>query len=350
MGGGFEDNIQFVNGAGIQTVFYGAGINAGKQWRTRKQVIDASATGGLVQYPQLTALNQKTYDLGGGVVHNFSRFTSASVRGQYSRFYTNLSIGGTGPGVQTGRLIQAGSRAVNGSFRTQFRRGLTARMDGGIQQVSSSSPGIGAGQFINAGVTVSGQLNRETTLSGTGTYQISELGPVTVNLPVASLSIEHRRRSGLYARLSGGATVGPIPGISLLERLFGGLTTGYAGRWGEVTVDAQRSIGQQFGLDSTGLQEINNVGATLSKNFTRKFTASVGSSYGGFGGVLPGAIFSRQLSYSGDARYQFNRAMIATVRGVLRQQRGVFNVNSTQVNAGFTVGWSQSRRAEPAAP
>ena len=347
---GFEDDLQFVNGAGVQAASYGVGANAAKLWRSRKDVLDGSISGGLVQYPQQRVLNQKAYEVGGGVVHNFSRFTSALVRGQLSSSFINRSLGGGGPGVLLGTLIEARSRSATAAVQRQFRRSMTASLTGSIQQVSSGTPGFGTGQFSSAGVTVGGQLNRETTLGAAANFQFSRLAGVSVNLPVVSASLEHRRRSGLNARVSAGAAVGSGLDVPAVSRLFGSVTGGFAGRWGEVSAEAQRTIGQQFGLDSTSLQAINSASVSLSKPFTRQLSAGVSAGIGAFGGIGPGGIDSRQTNYSANTRYLINRAMTVSLRGVLLQQRGVFNLNSKVVTAAFSYGWSQSRRAEPAAP
>jgi hypothetical protein len=340
MSSGFEDGLQFVNGARVQTVSYGAGVNAAKLWRLRKDAIDASAAGGIVQYPEQPFLNQKTYEFGGGVVHTFSRFTSATVRAQASSSFINRSVGLSGTGVLLGQLIEARSQSLSASYQTQFRRSLTASMNGSIQRINTGTPGFEGGQFSSLGVAVGGQLNRETTLGAAASYTLSQLAGVGANLPVVSASLDHRRRSGLNARVSGGAAVGPGLDVPFLSRLFGSVTGGLAGRWGEVSVEAQRTIGQQFGLDSTSLQEIN---------FEKKESAATTAGLGGFGGVQAGGVSSRQTSYSASTRYLLSRSMTVALRGFIQQQTGAFDVTSKVASLNFSYGWSQSRRAEPAA-
>jgi hypothetical protein len=345
---GAEDDLQFLNGAGVQAVSYGVGANAAKLIRLRKNILDGSVSGSLVQYPQQQLLNQRNYDVGAGVVHTFSRFSSATLRGQMSSAFINRLVGGTGPGVFTGQLIEAKSRSLTGTYQRQLRRSIVAGVNGGIQRVSTGTPGFGTGQFSSAGVSITGQLNRETELGAGATFNFSQLDTTGASLPVVTGTIAHRRRSGLNARASVGAAVGPSIEVPLLSRLYGSVSGGYGGRWGEVSVEAQRTIGQQFGAGTTTLQEVISASISASKNFTRQLSAGASAGLGGFGGVETGSegVNSRQTDYSGNAAYRFSRSMSLTVRGVYRRQRGVFNVDSRFVNASFAYGWSQSRRAE----
>lgn len=349
-GSGYEDGLQLVNGVGIKAVSLGVGGSGNKLWRSRKNTIDGSVSGGLVRYPQLPVLDQKNYSFSAGLAHNFTRYTGAQLRGQLSSQFINTSLGVGGPGIQLGRLLQVRSRTVTGAFQTQIRRSIVASVNGSIQQVNGGTAGFGTGQFSSAGASVVGQLNRETTLGVAATFQFSQIVGIGANLPVVAATLAHRRRSGLHAQVSAGAAVGPGLDIPLISRLFGSGNVGFAGRWGEVTVEAQRSIGQQFGIDSTSLQQINGAGIVLSKSFTRSFTAGVGAGIGGFSGLEAGGVSSRLAGYTANGRYQLNRAMAFSVQGAIRQQTGAFNVDSKVVSASFTYGWSQSRRADPAPP
>ncbi len=346
--GGWEEGLQFIDNRPAQANFVGASGNAAKLWQTRRDRIEASASGSVTRYPTLPTLDRLNYDFNTGILHSFSRSTTVQLGVGTGSIATSqaLTPSGTG-GPALFQLVQARTNSGLAAFRTQFGRRISAEVSASGQDIRTETAGVLGGQFATATASLAGQLSRTLTLSLIASTQYSKIDTNEFNLPRGGAALSYRNRSGLIAVIAAGAVSTPgsvqVPLASRLS-MVGNLAVPF--RKFQFAANAQREVGQVFGL-AAGLLVAQTVGGGVTTRMTRSLTLDGAYSIGTQDPVGTPEPTSRIESISTGANYVISRGAVVTFSAFARRFTALpQQIVSRGVTTGFAYRWSQQRRSQ----
>ncbi len=350
-GGGWDQNVQFLDGVGINATSLNARAEGARLWQGRRNRVEAVLGGGLVRFPQNSALDQRSFNVLANVDRTFSELTSGQFQAGYASSFLNRSLIGVGtglgtqPGVLLPRFIQARTSSVSGRLERRLSRQLIARFSASGQQSSTEAEGFPDGRFAALSAELAKQLSVETTVGVAAEYQYSKFGEITANLPIARVNVLHVLASGLTARAFAGVALGTGFEASVPNRLFGGASLGMRRNWGELAADVQRAVGQQFGLESSSILVTNSAALGYTRLMTRKLTLAANASYGSTSDPTGQTFTSAKFAeFTTSARYTIPNGPAFSLVGFVRQREDLESIRSYGGTLTVDYTWSQLRR------
>ena len=348
--GGWEEGLQFVNGAPAQATSGGVGGSVAKLWQTRRDRIEASATGAVVKYQGNPLLDRVTYDVNTGITHTFSRAIQAQVGAGIGEQILNqaLTPSGTGPLLLT--LVRASTKSAGTALRMQFGRKVGAELAANGQDIRTGTVGVFGGQFGNVAASLNAQINRETNVSLVGSSQFSRIDTTSFILPRIAATAIYIHRSGFTAGASAGTVFAPTSvDLPLSSRVALSGSVGFRLGTGQYSAVAQREVQQAFGFGS-GLIVFKSVSGVATKRFTRAFSADGSYSVGRQDVVGASTQSARIDAVSLGLTMGIARGAGFSFSAFARRfEDGVQRFVSRGVTTGFTYRWSQQRRSPPRA-
>ncbi len=352
MAGGWEEGLQFVNGVPAQATSGAINGSVAKLWQTRRDRIEASVGGALTKYPSNPVLDRLTYDINTGILHTFSRGTSAQIGLGASSMILNQALTAAGTGAPLLQLVRADTKSASTAFRARFGRRFGAEVSANGQDIKTSTVGIFGGQFATVAATFTGQLSRETLVSVAASNQYTRIDTSEINLPRASAAVRYRSRSGLVLGASAGTVFLPSTSVQLplTSRISAAGNVVIPVGSAQLSAEVHRDVNQAFGFAS-GLLRSKSVAGGASKRFTRSL--SVDGSYSVTWQEIVGstALPTQIDAVSLGSNYGLGRGAAFSFAAFARRfSDGALQFVSRGVTTGLTYNWSQQRRSQPARP
>ncbi|MES3035094.1 MAG: hypothetical protein V4813_13945 [Gemmatimonadota bacterium] len=266
VGGEWNSNLQLApSGAadGLTTARLRA--EGSRIWETRRDRVALTAGGALIRVPERPEFNRESYDVGVSGLRRFSRRASASAAARAQQELTNRAITSFGDGALLPGYLIARSQEGSSNIAYALSTRTTAAAAVGAQRVWIEGGQVSRGQRATAAATISHRQSRRTTVGAQLGYQRSELDSIAIRIPDVTGRLEHQLAERLSVNLIAGASRLASGQQDAATFLTGASSIRYRSAEGDVALNAQRTVGQEFGRQTAAAQITNGVSLILSR-------------------------------------------------------------------------------------
>lgn len=266
VGGEWNSNLQLApSGAadGLATARLRA--EGSRIWESRRDRLSLTAGGALIRVPDRPQFNRESYDVGVSGLHRFSRRAGASASARAQSELTNRAISSFGDGALLPGYLIARSQEGSSNIAYALSRRATASAAISAQRVRIEGGQVSRGQRASAAATLSYRQSRHTSVGAQVGYQHSELDSVAIRIPELTGRLEHQLAERLSVSLNAGASRLASEQQNAATFLTGASSVRYRGAEGDLAVNAQRTVGQEFGRQTAAAQITNGVSLILSR-------------------------------------------------------------------------------------
>lgn len=313
-------------------------------WQGRTDRIALSVGAGLVRIPQQPELDRESYNFGAVGQHQFSPRADVSATAQARRDVITRALTSNGEGALLAGFVLARSEEVASSASYAVTRKTAGTLSVGAQRVAIDGSRASRGSRGTLGAGITHRRGRFTSFNTNFLYQASQSEGVTTRTPQATVGVQQRLTARLFMSLNAGVAFVTTSQQYSTKTLTGASTVTYGSPLSEFSINAQRSVGQEFGRETPAVQITNSISLSAGRRLLTAWRMSGAVtqvwSQSASDDPMPvrSTIANVAVSYSprSGPRLEFS--------GFTARQVAAYTTQPYGVSAGLGYNWSSLRR------
>jgi hypothetical protein len=339
----WESNVRFRDTASVGDLTTRANVFGAGLWRSALGHVALEASGTVVRFQRLTALNQSAYDLALRGERRLGRRAIGSLALELQSDVTDRSLIPEGDGTLLGALVTMRSNAASGALAYRAAPHVTISGGARYQTASFSDPTLAGGRLAVVSGELARQQTRTTDIGLAYELRRSSSGGRTVDAHQLAGRLGRRVGERLTAQLLAGVSTAHSRDAATPVELTGEMTLALRTGRGQWSADARRTVGQVFGNTSSGLFTSELLGGGYVRRLSRQL---VFDAHGREGWNTPLAVdlpAVRSREGTVGLRYTLPTGLDVAVGVFARRRDDLRAVSNNGVTVGFGYGWSQLR-------
>jgi lipopolysaccharide/colanic/teichoic acid biosynthesis glycosyltransferase/O-antigen/teichoic acid export membrane protein len=343
-------NLRFAQADGPSDLMTRTRMEGARLWRTPRTRVALAGSGALVRFGQSTDLNRSSYDVGVQASHAVSRRVSGAFDSRAQSDLTSRSITPVGDGPLLAGLVAVRTNTASGTLTSRATRRVSTRVGARFQNVSFNvptwrmagprEPGSGS-----VGATPCPPPSRQTTSSCAAAPRERCSTHTACSAPPSTSSGRTSTRGSRRGLLRPCPRAPPLrssPGRAGVARAargrdvsgVGGGQLRYRSRFGDNTLEYQRSVGQVFGREVPAVFTTDLVALTYRRAVTSQIQVDGAARYawnrgtGGTLGSVAGGDRVQSAEVTGGARYTLPTGLLIALGAFWRQRDDRLTISS----------------------